>query len=358
MPVVLAFLGGCCGGGSSAPPEPPAASVLLALGDDVTCVRRGEREVFCWGAHHTGELRSWHDSREGHSEPLSVDELRPIAVPALEGARELGVVNGGLVLAWTAEGDVDRAWVAWPDATRDAPWSAASVDTIAFGPTGDLCGRTETGGVACGDDQTRMLTPIAGIARVHDIGVGDSAFGRPWACATTDDGRVFGIELPCNAEGSLSSGALVREASGLHVRSSSVGFEQACGIVDDVGTVTCWSFSCAADEPAARITPPPVPPARTVACGGRQCCAIGASDDRAVTCWGRDPTTATDREAAVESVRTIEGATGAVSLGVSDTHACIARSDASIWCWGLNPHGQLGDGTTTTSTRAVRVLMP
>ncbi|MSX81384.1 MAG: hypothetical protein F2736_01170, partial [Actinobacteria bacterium] len=30
----------------------------------------------------------------------------------------------------------------------------------------------------------------------------------------------------------------------------------------------------------------------------------------------------------------------------SDAHSCAIRTDESLWCWGGNAWGQLGDGTT------------
>jgi alpha-tubulin suppressor-like RCC1 family protein len=45
---------------------------------------------------------------------------------------------------------------------------------------------------------------------------------------------------------------------------------------------------------------------------------------------------------------------GATVLGTGYHHSCVVLS-GSTWCWGLNDHGQLGNGTATNSTRAVRV---
>ncbi len=39
-------------------------------------------------------------------------------------------------------------------------------------------------------------------------------------------------------------------------------------------------------------------------------------------------------------------------LGVGVGHSCARRMDGSVWCWGLNGAGQLGDGTTTGRTMA------
>src|SRR4051812_44563845 len=44
---------------------------------------------------------------------------------------------------------------------------------------------------------------------------------------------------------------------------------------------------------------------------------------------------------------------GAVAAGYS--HTCTIRTDATLWCWGGNDSGQLGDGTTTGRTTPVRV---
>ena len=36
-------------------------------------------------------------------------------------------------------------------------------------------------------------------------------------------------------------------------------------------------------------------------------------------------------------------------------HACLVRADDSLWCWGRNDHGQIGDGTRTPRALPVRV---
>lgn len=46
----------------------------------------------------------------------------------------------------------------------------------------------------------------------------------------------------------------------------------------------------------------------------------------------------------------------ATSISVGVDMACATVTDGSVWCWGDNDDGQLGDGTTTTSDVPVRVV--
>ena len=46
------------------------------------------------------------------------------------------------------------------------------------------------------------------------------------------------------------------------------------------------------------------------------------------------------------------------SGGYFDLHNCALQLDHSLWCWGTNFAGQLGDGTTTDSPRPVRIGLP
>jgi len=39
----------------------------------------------------------------------------------------------------------------------------------------------------------------------------------------------------------------------------------------------------------------------------------------------------------------------------AEDHTCVVHPDASLWCWGTNARGELGDGTRTDSAQPVRV---
>ncbi|HEX3759946.1 MAG TPA: hypothetical protein VHW23_14625 [Kofleriaceae bacterium] len=44
------------------------------------------------------------------------------------------------------------------------------------------------------------------------------------------------------------------------------------------------------------------------------------------------------------------------AIGAGDEHSCAIRSDGTAWCWGSNSFGQLGDGTTNDQIAPVAVV--
>ncbi|MGA5700823.1 hypothetical protein [Peterkaempfera bronchialis] len=43
----------------------------------------------------------------------------------------------------------------------------------------------------------------------------------------------------------------------------------------------------------------------------------------------------------------VAGLSGAVQVSIGSYHGAAVRSDGTVWTWGYNAYGQLGDGTTT-----------
>lgn len=48
--------------------------------------------------------------------------------------------------------------------------------------------------------------------------------------------------------------------------------------------------------------------------------------------------------------------TGFSQVAAGDGYTCAMKTDGTVWCWGANSNGQLGDGSTTNRTRPVQVV--
>jgi len=97
--------------------------------------------------------------------------------------------------------------------------------------------------------------------------------------------------------------------------------------------------------------------ATALAAGAWDACAVV---DGEAWCWGVGTSRLNDNPKPSSPALTpqkVAGVRGRTSVTVGSAHACGLRSDATVWCWGNNAEGQIGDGTmpdTLDSTPAQR----
>ncbi|RYZ44304.1 MAG: RCC1 repeat-containing protein, partial [Myxococcaceae bacterium] len=137
-----------------------------------------------------------------------------------------------------------------------------------------------------------------------------------------------------------------------------------------LGLVLClgWLSGCAgpvepAPAPAEESSDPGVAraavtaPMWTVVRAG-QLHSLGLQADGTVWAWGYNRygqlgnNTTTDRLAPVK----VTGLTGVVvDIAAGNEHSVAVKADGTVWAWGRNDLGQLGDNTTTQRLKPVKV---
>ena len=92
-----------------------------------------------------------------------------------------------------------------------------------------------------------------------------------------------------------------------------------------------------------------------ISVGDRYTCAVLMN--KSVKCWGLNDHgqlgdgTTTSRAVPVS----VTGITDAIQVSAGSSHTCAVLSDHTVKCWGTNANGELGDGTTTPSSTPVSV---
>jgi len=114
----------------------------------------------------------------------------------------------------------------------------------------------------------------------------------------------------------------------------------------------------AATSTAALLTvQPPATAGAMVAAGGSHSLALKV--DGTVWAWGKNDHgqlgVGNDRISASASPLQVSGLTGVTQIAAGDLHSLALKSDGSVWAWGANGAGQLGDGSTTDRFAPVQV---
>jgi alpha-tubulin suppressor-like RCC1 family protein len=152
----------------------------------------------------------------------------------------------------------------------------------------------------------------------------------------------------------------------------SAGVAHSCAVVRD-GSAWCWGSNWDGQLGdgtrknhrlrAVRVTKVGGEPlAGVIATSNGYCHSCARTRDGATWCWGANGSgqlgdgTTTGRSRAVRVTRGGGRAlAGVVGVSAGHAHTCARQGTDAVWCWGANWDGQLGDGTTSDRHRAVRV---
>jgi alpha-tubulin suppressor-like RCC1 family protein len=356
-------------------------ATAIGAGTFHNCALLGSGGMACWGDNAQGELGNG-STTDSHV-PAPVNGLAgSVSQIAVNGYHTCGLVAAGAtteVECWgddqdgaLGDGHYNEPPVVAPEAVFGIAGTLASgqgvtpVDvaagqnhTCAVVITGQAyCwGNNAKGQLGDGTLQQRALpTLVIGLTTgVQGLSEGDGTgcaleSNLSVRCWGSEDGNDFAAHATAQNVTALSS-----------IASVAAGDQDACAL-STAGTVQCWGQNTFGEVGNNTTTPSQTPTAVTlsdkvglIAEGSNVSCASLAKS-RTLWCWGyngdgqlgNNTTTSTDTPTEVTT-------TLGVQLSTADAHSCAVSTNGRAYCWGANDYGELGDGTTNGSDNPVKV---
>lgn len=375
--------GGSLGDGTTTPRAAPVNVVGLTApigwvetSTGHTCaMSRDLASRWCWGDNSTGQLGD--GTRE--MRPRPVTQITPQRL-AMVSTDETIAANSFTSCAI----HIDRSVRCWGNRGIDPgpeDWTAQAIPGMESGivaiGSGDqhFCGVTAAGAVRCfganGSGQLGDGTKASRRTSVAVVGlsapVRTVAGGGSHTCALTTTGGVkcWGS----NSSGQLGDGTTTDRATPVDVGGLTsgvvaigAGSAHTCALLQ-TGGVKCWGANTSGQlginwrASRQELTPADVSElqlgAVDLAVGSFHNCVVWAT--RTVRCWGgnRDGELGSTRGQGTWSDRPVDGP--ALHGPVADVvaafgHTCVVLANGgTIYCWGDNEHGELGDHSRLTS---------
>ena len=343
-----------------APPDAPGcrAAAIAAHGAH-TCIARNDGAVRCWGKNGQGEIARPPAASETcivQSNPYAcfkspVDTMVPVAVTALgAGDQHACAIGAGKVYCWGAN---DSGQFGGGSGDKYVPFEVtarAGATAIAGGSThtcsledGTLSCSGGNGNGEVGDGSTsNAFTPFAAKTGVTGFGTG---FINTYALVGTE---VWG--WGDNQFRQIDNSGMDPRASPVAIggvtnaRAIAGGSHHVCAVLANQ-TAACWGRNDQAQLGRTFASSDEGPGVVAVTTGVSELTA-GTNHtcikrvDKTVVCFG---------EGYLPSGTEIALAGPAATIASGSYHDCAILENGTVWCWGWNAYGQLGNGTTNES---------
>ncbi len=292
-----------------------AGADTIAGGDGHTIARKPDGSVWAWGLNGNGQLGNGTITQSNSSVRVAISNVSVVAAGSSHSA---AVKTDGSVWTWGANG---------------------------------------SGQIGNGESGSGKLNPVQvpGLTGVTNIAAG----GRH-AMALKTNGTVWGWGL--NTSGQLGDGtkttrAVPAQVPGLVGVTNITGGSALTFAVKPNGTLWSWGDGNAVG--GAQHSSPAQIASGVVATAAGTYHALALKTNGTVVAWGYNSsgqlgdgtTTAAD---ALNPV-TVLGMSGVIAVGAGAQHSLAVKSDGTVWAWGNNFRGQLGNGNYANTSTPVQV---
>lgn len=360
---------------------PPAGGGHVAAGLNFSLLRTASGPALSWGGDGSGSL--------GNGLPIA-DQTRPGPMPlsnlralAAGGGKGAAIDAAGIGLTWGNNGFGELGVGGLDPRNEPTPVVGASpasrYQAVAVGPSHVVWLRTDGRIESAGFNAVGALgLPTVYLSmtavelpggRVHKrIAAGDN-----FTLAVRDDGTLWAWGL--NSSGQMGLDPSTANAQGqqhaiLYVPNDPAALcagRRHAMALDATGRVWAWGETASGKigigaTPTRWVPPTPVPLTgvfTAIACGPEFSLAL--RDDGVLYAWGQDETGQLGQGRALGMSSTPLAVPGLppiaeVAAGGGLGHVLAVGRDGSVWTWGRNDSGQLGDGTRTDRATPQQVL--
>ncbi len=329
-------------GASAAEVVLPQPAVEVTAGSNFACALLTDKSVYCWGANEVGQLGRGSTSATGSVAASLVQNAASVSAGANSACAVL----------------VDNSVSCWGSNSNGQLGNSSQVDSATPVPATGIVGasQVEVGSSFACAILTSNSVYCWGKNDRGQLGIGNTtdsnirvpsklklaaflAAGSAHLCALSTVGDINCIGSDENGEwGSVASSAAPLKANVSQVSSISAGADESCAIHAPNGSLSCFgSFDAQLDQ---------VTNVSQVDVGDESACYVRT--DHTVWCFGANnggelgDGTVADQSIPVQ----VAGLTNIIQVAVGYRHACAVSADGLAYCWGSNTKGQLGTADT------------
>lgn len=336
--------------------------IAISAGSKHALALKGDGTVYAWGSNNSGQIGS--NSTTGTNIPVQVTGLSNVKAISAGDSHNLALTNDGTVYAWGANGKYQVGNTTTTDAlvpvklsylTNITSVSAGGSHSLALKGDGTVWAWGNNGSGQVGNNSTsNRKSPI----QINISGVTYIAAGDNFSMALKSDGTYWG--WGGNTSGQLGNGlttnlTIPTQISGINNISKIDGGNGYTLFTKSDGSVWASGGNTKGQLGNGTFTSSLVPVSMNnssiaiMAKAGITSTVVLKNDGTVWTTGNNDAGQLGFTSGSIDNSNTpiqVSGLTGIKSISAGGNHYLFLKNDGTVYSYGLNTGGQLGNGTT------------